>query len=232
MSRGFTGTMTGMRRSFPWPLALATVALVLTAVAMGSAAIPDGTGQFTGCYSPALQEPDEPGPALGIVDAAVGGCPAGYTSINWYVGAGGERPPGAQGLPGPVGPAGFPGPYGPVGPTGSASSVVGPPGPDGPVGGRATYKSFGIAVDDVSSNAGNAQRIRRVLSCRAGTIAISAGASINGSDVGLDYALTSVTPISQRTYEFVAERVDDTINSPGHRWKLDGTIFCRASPRP
>jgi hypothetical protein len=225
LSRRLTGV--------PWPLALATLALVVTAAGLGRAAIPDGQGKFTGCYSSATQEPGEPGPALGVVDASGGGaCPAGYTTITWYTGGAGAPSPGPQGPSGRIGPQGPPGPFGPVGAIGVASNVVGPQGPAGTKGASAVYKSFGISVDDVSSDPGHAERVRRTLSCRPGTVAISAGASIHGKDIGLDYALTSVMPLSQLTYEFVAERVDDTINSPGDRWSLDGTIFCRANPAP
>ena len=218
-------------RRFPWPLAAATVALVLTAAGIGQAVIPDGQGKFVGCYRPDTTEPGEPGPALGIVDPANGeSCPAGltpYTEISWYASDGGASAPGPQGPAGPAGPQGYPGPNGPAGGTGRASTVVGPRGPVGPKGGRAFYRSFPIRIDDVSSKGGNYGRVRRTLTCPKGTRAISAGASIHGSNIGLDYALTSVMPLSQVSYEFVAERVDDTINSPGDHWTLDGTIFCR-----
>jgi hypothetical protein len=218
---------------FPWPLALATLALAVTAAGIGRAAIPDGEGRLTGCYSMAMTEAGEPGPPLGIVDASAGEtCPAGYATISWYVGTGSAPAPGPQGPPGPAGPVGFPGPFGPVGATGISSGVVGPQGPPGPKGVPATYRSPAIFPDDVSSNPGHAQRIRRTLTCRPGTRPISAGASITGNNIGLDYALTSVMPLSLVTYEFVAERVDDTLNSPGDRWSLDGTILCRANPSP
>ena len=227
---------TGLLRRLPWPLIAATLALVLTAAGVGQAVIPDGQGKLTGCYRLDTTGPGEPGPALGIVDAGAGeACPAGpapYSSVSWYASDGGASAPGPQGPPGPTGQPGYPGPYGPVGAVGRASGVVGPRGPVGPKGGRAVYRSFPIRIDDVSSNGGNYERVRRTLTCPRRTVAISAGASIHGSDIGLDYALTSVMPISQVTYEFVAERVDDTINSPGDHWILDGTIFCRPSVTP
>ena len=106
------------------PLVIA-IATVLLGTGLVSAAIPDPTGPYIGCYA-------KNGGALRVIDAAREGCKTGETRIAWSA-TGPAGPIGPQGPQGPMGPAGPTGPTGADGPAGLAGPV-GPQGPQGPSG--------------------------------------------------------------------------------------------------
>ena len=103
-----------MKRFRMAPLVSALAAVLLSA-GFASAAIPDDSGVYHGCFAR--------GAPLRVIDPARESCRPGERVISWS-----ERGP--VGPAGPVGPQGATGAQGPVGPEGP----VGPQGPEGPEG--------------------------------------------------------------------------------------------------
>lgn len=106
------------------PLVIA-ITTVLLGTRLASAAIPDPTGVYRGCFT-------KSGDALRVIDYPREACKSGETMISWNS-AGPTGPTGPQGPQGPQGPVGPIGPVGADGPAGPAGPA-GPEGPQGPSG--------------------------------------------------------------------------------------------------
>jgi hypothetical protein len=109
----------------------AGVTAVLAAGGIASAAIPDSSGVFHGCYSTNGAKATN-GTQLNIIDSASASCNGTQTAITWNTTgptgpAGATGATGQDGAPGGVGPTGATGPQGPQGPAGQT-------GPQGPAG--------------------------------------------------------------------------------------------------
>jgi hypothetical protein len=128
--------MVRLPRRLGRPLVIAMVT-VLLGTGLVSAAIPDPTGTYFGCYA-------KNGGTLRVIDHPKEACKSGETRISWSA-VGPTGPSGPTGAQGPQGPQG---PMGPAGPTGAdgATGLIGPAGPQGPQGPSGT----GIeSVDDL-----------------------------------------------------------------------------------